>query len=99
MTKAEREQLFDYKIQVVEEKISALDSKLEKNNAAMDSKMNRILQKLDEQDGKYVTKHEHENNEKRIEKLEGKVESFNIKVATWAGAISVIAFIIAKLWK
>lgn len=88
MTKAEREQLFDYKFQVVEEKITALDSKT-----------SRILQKLDEMDGKYVTKHEHENNEKRIEKLEGKVESFNIKVATWAGAISVIAFIIAKLWK
>lgn len=76
MSKAEREQLFDYKFQVVEEKITALDAKT-----------SRILQKLDEMDGKYVTKHDHENNERRIEKLEGKVESFNIKVATWGGAI------------
>ncbi len=63
MTKAEKDELVSYKFQVMEEKISAIDAK-----------MARILQKLDEMGGKFVSKEDHDDNRKRIEKLEEKTD-------------------------
>lgn len=90
MTKTERESLFDYKIKVVEEKISALDSKVDANNSNSDAKMNRILQKLDDLPGKFVTKDEYADSKEKIANLESALEterkrtdSINLKIASW----------------
>lgn len=65
----------------------------------MDSMLKRLLLKMDEFPGKFVTKEEHQTNEKRIEKLEEKQEKINYKIAYWSGIAVVVAFLVEKVWK
>ena len=75
MTKGEKEELVNYKFQVMEDKINAIDAK-----------MARVLEKLDEMGGKFVSREDHEENKKRIERLEEKTNGFDQRMAWYAGA-------------
>ena len=75
MTKGEKEELVNYKFQVMEDKINAIDAK-----------MARVLEKLDEMGGKFVSREDHDDNKKRIERLEEKTNGFDQRMAWYAGA-------------
>lgn len=93
VTKAE--DLISFRFTVMEENFKEIKTEMKAWFA-------EIFARLDWMDEKYPSMREHFENKEKIKALETKVEGINLRIATWSGAIIIIAYIAQQLiekWK